>query len=69
MAFQIFFTYPETARRSLEEIDIVFDTDVKPWRTSQIKDLFEEEIQQHREHKVDGEHKEFADTASYYEAV
>jgi hypothetical protein len=69
MAFQIFFTYPETARRSLEEIDLVFDTDVKPWRTAQIKGLFEEEIQQHREHKVDGEHKEFSDTASHHEAV
>ncbi|KUL87618.1 hypothetical protein ZTR_05931 [Talaromyces verruculosus] len=69
MAFQIFFTYPETARRSLEEIDLVFDTDVKPWRTSQIKDLFEEEIQHHREHKADGEHKEFADAASHHEAV
>lgn len=69
MAFQIFFTYPETARRSLEEIDLVFDTGVKPWRTSQIKDLFEEEIQQRREHKAEGEHKEFADTATHHEAV
>lgn len=64
MTFQIFFTYPETARRSLEEIDLVFDTDVKPWRTAQIKDIFEEEIQQHRE-KGAGEHKEFADTAHH----
>lgn len=69
MSFQIFFTYPETARRSLEEIDIVFDTDVKPWRTNQIKDLFEEEIQHRKDAKAAGEHKEFDDGASHHEEV
>lgn len=41
--------YPETAGRSLEEIDTVFDTDVKPWRTNQIHDKFAEEIEKHKE--------------------
>lgn len=40
--------YPETARRSLEEIDHVFDTNVKPWRSDQIKDIFGEQIEQHQ---------------------
>lgn len=49
MIFQIFFMYPETARRSLEEIDIVFDTDVKPWQTATITDIFQQEVEQHKE--------------------
>lgn len=46
--------YPETVGRSLEEIDMVFDTDVKPWKTSQIRDVFGEEVQKAKEEKVGG---------------
>jgi hypothetical protein len=67
MTFQIYFTYPETARRTLEEIDLVFDTDVKPWRTAQINDIFEEEIQHRRERT--GEKKDIVDAASHHEEV
>ena len=49
MTFHVFFTYPETAGRSLEEIDMVFDSDVKPWRTTLIHDKFEEEVAKHKE--------------------
>jgi hypothetical protein len=49
MTFHVFFTYPETAGRSLEEIDMVFDTDVKPWQTTTIHDKFGEEISKHQE--------------------
>ncbi|GLI76638.1 hypothetical protein PoHVEF18_004912 [Penicillium ochrochloron] len=49
MTFHVFFTYPETAGRSLEEIDMVFDSDVKPWRTNTIHDRFGEEIQKHKQ--------------------
>jgi hypothetical protein len=31
--------------------------------------LFEEDIQHHREHKADREHREFVDTASHHEGV
>ncbi|KAJ6096927.1 Major facilitator superfamily domain general substrate transporter [Penicillium sp. IBT 16267x] len=59
MTFHVFFLYPETAGRTLEEIDMVFDTDVKPWRTNVIPNKFDEEIGK----KVDGvkeevDHKE-----------
>ncbi|KAJ5812644.1 hypothetical protein N7474_008945 [Penicillium riverlandense] len=47
MTFQVFFTYPETKGRTLEEIDMVFDTDVKPWNTNEIHDKFGEEIERH----------------------
>jgi hypothetical protein len=49
MVFQIFLMYPETARKSLEEIDIVFDTDMKPWQTGKISDIFQQEVEQHKE--------------------
>lgn len=34
MTVHIFFTYPETARRTLEEIDLLFDSDIPPWRSA-----------------------------------
>lgn len=34
MSIHIFFTYPETARRTLEEIDVLFDSDIPPWRSA-----------------------------------
>lgn len=42
MTFHVFFMYPETARRTLEEMDIVFNTDLKPWETGKLKDRLEE---------------------------
>jgi hypothetical protein len=45
MTLHVFFTYPETAQRSLEAIDLVFDTGVKPWRSGQISSQFEEDVQ------------------------
>lgn len=36
MIFHIFFTYPETARKSLEEIDVLFDSDIPPWRSAKV---------------------------------
>ncbi|KAJ5736440.1 High-affinity glucose transporter [Penicillium malachiteum] len=48
MTFHVFFLYPETAGRSLEEIDMVFDSNVKPWRTGLVKDTFEDQIERHK---------------------
>ncbi|KAL2833950.1 general substrate transporter [Aspergillus pseudoustus] len=64
MTFHVFFFYPETAQRSLEEIDLMFDSDVKAWQTHKIHDRFTEQIEQHRkqsvveEHVGDADHKE-----------
>lgn len=60
MTFHVFFMYPETVGRSLEEIDMVFDANVKPWKTNQIEDTFGAEIQK-KEGKikeVDAVHEE-----------
>lgn len=37
MTVHIFFTYPETSRKSLEEIDVLFDSDVPPWRSAKVQ--------------------------------
>lgn len=50
--------YPETVGRSLEEIDLVFDTDVKPWRTDRIRDVFGEEVERHKEKDGGASHEE-----------
>ncbi|KAI0006244.1 putative MFS glucose transporter [Xylariaceae sp. FL0662B] len=45
MTFHIFFTYPETAERTLEEIDLVFDSNVPAWRSGQVhQHAFEEKV-------------------------
>lgn len=36
MIFHIFATYPETARKSLEEIDLLFDSNIPPWRSAKV---------------------------------
>jgi hypothetical protein len=55
MVFHIFFTYPETAGRTLEEIDYIFECDLPVWRTSQAKSKFAEDIEAvQREQSEDG---------------
>lgn len=49
MTFHVFLMYPETAGRSLEEIDMVFESNVMPWRTNQIHDKFGEEVEKQKE--------------------
>ncbi|KAJ5414737.1 High-affinity glucose transporter [Penicillium cosmopolitanum] len=49
MTFHVFFMYPETAGRSLEEIDAIFDSNVMPWRTNQIENRFGEEVEKHKQ--------------------
>ncbi|KAL2812203.1 general substrate transporter [Aspergillus granulosus] len=56
MTFHVFFFYPETAQRSLEEIDLMFDSDVKAWNTHKIHDRFAEQVEQHRKQSVTEEH-------------
>lgn len=66
MTIHVFFLYPETAERSLEEIDLVFDSDAKPWQTSKIHGRFGEEVERHRKQSVDGDN---VGDASHKESV
>lgn len=43
MTFHIFFTYPETVKKSLEEIDHIFDDNVPAWRSAQLG-TFEQKV-------------------------
>ncbi|KAG9251105.1 general substrate transporter [Emericellopsis atlantica] len=36
MTFHIFFTYPETVKKSLEEIDTIFDKNLPPWKSDKV---------------------------------
>lgn len=45
MTVHIFFTYPETAGRTLEEIDFVFESDLPVWRTGEQKSRFAEDLE------------------------
>lgn len=37
MTLHVYFLYPETAQRSLEEIDYMFDTGVKAWKSDNVQ--------------------------------
>lgn len=55
MTVHIFFTYPETAGRTLEEIDYIFECDLPVWRTGQAKSKFAEDIEAvQKSQSVDG---------------
>jgi hypothetical protein len=59
MTFHIFFTYPETAGRTLEEIDYIFECDLAVWRTSQAKSKFAEDVEAvQRTQSLDGKSSE-----------
>ncbi|KAH0421013.1 hypothetical protein CcaCcLH18_13676 [Colletotrichum camelliae] len=44
MTFHIFFTYPETAGKTLEEIDVLFDSDIPAWRSRSAGVRFEDRV-------------------------
>lgn len=48
MTFHVFFMYPETVGRSLEEIDLLFDSNVRPWKTAAVHDQFGDEVERHK---------------------
>jgi len=55
MTFHIFFTYPETAGRTLEEIDYIFECDLPVWKTSQAHSRFAEDVEAVQRSKSLGE--------------
>ncbi|KAF2460099.1 sugar transporter [Lineolata rhizophorae] len=58
-----FFGYPETQGKTLEEIDLIFEPDIKPWKTRHITSQFAERVQAFEEKGAGGaEHAEVSDT-------
>ncbi|KAF9895163.1 hypothetical protein FE257_000065 [Aspergillus nanangensis] len=52
MNFHVYFLYPETSGRSLEEIDAMFDSNIKAWQSHKFEARFEEQIEKHRRESV-----------------
>lgn len=44
MTIHVFLMYPETAKKTLEEIDLVFDQNVPAWRGTHSEDVFEKKV-------------------------
>ncbi|KAL1870004.1 hypothetical protein VTK73DRAFT_2847 [Phialemonium thermophilum] len=55
MTIHIFLTYPETARRSLEEIDLVFEQNIPAWKSKSATGTFEDHVAERMARKQDGE--------------
>lgn len=52
MTFHVFFTYPETAGKSLEEVDYLFNSKVHPWRSPSVGG-FTEQLRERERGSVD----------------
>ena len=46
MTFHAFFTYPETSRKTLEEVDLLFEANIPAWRSASAGVTFEEKVEQ-----------------------
>lgn len=44
MVFHVYFMYPETVKKSLEEIDVLFDDNIPAWRSASAVSTFEEKV-------------------------
>ncbi|KAL6903909.1 general substrate transporter [Trichoderma evansii] len=44
MVFHVYLMYPETVKKSLEEIDVLFDGDIPAWRSASAVSTFEERV-------------------------
>ncbi|KAI6812224.1 general substrate transporter [Hortaea werneckii] len=60
MSVHVFFTYPETAQRTLEEVDALFDSNIHPWRSAHVNtDRLSARVEEMKSGgSVDGETKE-----------
>lgn len=52
--FHVFFTYPETCGKSLEEIDVVFEGDVPAWRSGTFGGTFQDRADESRRKREAG---------------
>ena len=49
MVFHVYFMYPETVKKSLEEIDVLFEGDIPAWRSANAVSTFEEKVARAKE--------------------
>lgn len=49
MTFHVYFLYPETAQRSLEEVDHMFDSNVKAWESVNMQFPVQERVEKTEE--------------------
>lgn len=67
MTIHAFFFYPETAKKSLEEVDLLFTENVPAWRSASAGGRLQEKIEKvERGEKVT---EEVEDTANHKETV
>ena len=52
MVVHIYFTYPETVRKSLEEIDVLFDGTIPAWRSAHAIATLEDKVKKIKEEGV-----------------
>lgn len=72
MGIHVFFMWPETCQKSLEEVELLFDGTVPAWRSASIKSRFDDEVEDIRRgskvkpetklNENDGNHLEREDT-------
>ncbi|KAF5023403.1 hypothetical protein F66182_4560 [Fusarium sp. NRRL 66182] len=49
MTFHVLFTYPETARKTLEEVDVIFESSIPAWRSAKASGGFGDKETTHAE--------------------
>ncbi|KOS16821.1 High-affinity glucose transporter [Escovopsis weberi] len=69
MVFHVYFTYPETAKKSLEEIDELFEKGIPAWRSANAIKTFDERMMEVKEAGGIGEFKKQQETVAHEEKV
>ncbi|CAM1509010.1 Fc.00g027490.m01.CDS01 [Cosmosporella sp. VM-42] len=70
MTFHAFFTYPETARKTLEEVDVIFEKDIPAWRSAEAGISFQEKVEEaKRTGGIKGRELEEEEEAAHNETV
>lgn len=52
MTVHVFFLYPETAKKSLEEIDLLFEDNVPAWRSKSFGGTFQDRVEEAKHRKM-----------------
>jgi hypothetical protein len=62
MVFHVYFMYPETVKKSLEEIDVLFEGGIPAWHTASAVSTFEQMVARVKETGGFQEFKKQGDT-------